>query len=136
MLFSNLFCRLCLVDSAWSPRVLSPGLRGVEEEAREEGGMGEGRGECMVAPAERWSGPELPWAKALQRRTKALQRRMERAEEIEDVIAARRGGTRTAPNFQLRQGEGRVFLGKALSTCTGNAASLMLKAISNTLPTK
>ena len=72
----------------------------------------------------------LPWSRALQRR-------MERAEEIEDVIAARRGrgGTKTA-NFLLRHGEGREFLGKALSTCTGHAVSLMLKAISNTLPTK
>ena len=60
---------------------------------------------------------------------------MERAEEIEDVIAARRGGPKTA-NFLLRQGEGREFLGKALSTCTGHAVSLMLKAISHTLPAK
>ena len=70
----------------------------------------------------------LPW-------TRALQRRLERAEEIDDVIAARRGGTKTA-NFLLRQGEGREFLGKAISTCTGHAVSLMLKAMSNTLPTK
>ena len=70
----------------------------------------------------------LPW-------TRALQRRMIRAEEIEDVNTARQGGTRTA-NFLLRYGEGREFLGKALTTCTGHAASLMLKAISNTLPTR
>ena len=48
----------------------------------------------------------FPW-------TKALQRRMERAEEIEAVIAARQGGTKTA-TFLLRPGEGREFLGKAV----------------------
>ena len=67
--------------------------------------------------------------------TKALQRRIERAEEIEAVITARQGGTRTV-NFLLRPGASREFLGKALSTCTGHAASPMLKAISNTLLTK
>ena len=60
---------------------------------------------------------------------------MERAEEILAVIAARQGGI-SATEFLLRPREGREFLGKALSTCTGHAASLMLTAISNTLPTK
>ena len=72
----------------------------------------------------------LPW-------TKALQRRMDRTDELGAVTNAKQGGTKTA-NFLLRQGEGhgREFLGKALQACTGHAASIMLKAISNTLPTR
>ena len=46
-----------------------------------------------------------------------------------------KGGTKTA-KFLLRPGEGREFLGKALQACTGHAASIMLKAISNTLPNR
>ena len=50
------------------------------------------------------AGHLLPW-------TRALQRRMERTDEVEAVIAARHGETRTA-NFLLKQGEGREFLGR------------------------
>ena len=57
----------------------------------------------------------LPW-------TKALQRRMDRTDEIGAVTTARQGGTKTA-NFLLWPGEGWEFLGKALETCTGHAAS-------------
>ena len=57
---------------------------------------------------------------------------MERTNELGTVTTARQSGTKTA-NFLLRPGEGREFLGKALS---GHAASLMLKKILNTLPTK
>ena len=60
---------------------------------------------------------------------------MERTDEIGTVTTARQGGTKTA-YFLLRPGEGREFLGKALQVCTGHAASIMLKAISNTLPTR
>ena len=67
--------------------------------------------------------------------TKALQRRMKRTDELGAVTNAQQGGTKTA-NFLLRPGEGREFLGKALQTCTGHAASIMLKAISITLPTR
>ena len=69
----------------------------------------------------------LPW-------TKALQRRMDRTDELGAVTNAKQGGTKTA-NVLLRPGGGREFLGKALQACTGHAASIMLKAISNTLPT-
>ena len=70
----------------------------------------------------------LPW-------TKALQRRMEREEGKLIADTVRQSGIKTA-DFMLRPGEGRDFIGKALTTCTGYATSIMLKAISNTLPTK
>ena len=62
---------------------------------------------------------------------------MEKTDELGAVTTARQGGTKTA-NFLLRPGlgEGREFLGKALQSCTGHAASIMLKAISNILPTR
>ena len=60
---------------------------------------------------------------------------METTDELGAVTTARHGGTKTA-NFLLRSGEGSEFLGKALQSCTGHAASIMLKAISNTLPTR
>ena len=56
---------------------------------------------------------------------------MERAEEIEDIIAARRDG-----KFLAEAGRGEEIPWQALSTCTGHAVSLMLKVISNTFPTR
>ena len=70
----------------------------------------------------------MPW-------TKALQRRMERTDELGAVTNAQQGGTKTA-SFLLRRGESREILGKALQSCTGHATSIMLKAISNTLPAR
>ena len=62
---------------------------------------------------------------------------MERTDEIEAGIASRHGSTSSwTANFMLRPGEVREFLGKALQACTGHAANIMLKAISNTLPTR
>jgi hypothetical protein len=70
----------------------------------------------------------IPW-------TKALQRRMDRTDELGALTTARQGGTKTA-NFLLRPGEGRECMGKALQAYIGHAASIMLKAISNNLPTR
>ena len=63
----------------------------------------------------------LPW-------TKALQRRMDRTDELGAVTNAQHGGTKTV-NVLLWPGEGREVLGKALQACTGHAASIMLRAI-------
>ena len=60
---------------------------------------------------------------------------MEREEAKLIVDTVCQSGNKTA-DFMLRPGEGREFLGKALATCTGYATSIMLKAISNALPTK
>ena len=71
---------------------------------------------------------DIPWSKSLQRRLVLT--------EAQSIINNLRQNSNKTADFMLRSGEGREFLGSALRVANGYSTSIMLKAISNTLPTK